>query len=109
MQLLRHDLREAAGFGGTKAGDIWLVAPSSPRCWAISSSDTAPMAIALDGVVMLTGPDSERELPVSALYRDDGIDYLAKQPTEVVTALRLPAVAGTPTAHGKLRRRGSTG
>src|SRR4030081_3104859 len=107
MQLLRHDLREAAGFGGTKAGDIWLVAPSSPRCWAVSSSDTAPMAIALDGVVMLTGPDGERELPVSALYRDDGIEYMAKQPNEVVTSLRLAADQNTRTAYVKLRRRGS--
>jgi 4-hydroxybenzoyl-CoA reductase subunit beta len=46
-------------------------------------------------------------LPVSALYRDDGIDYLAKQPFEVVTSLRLPAPDGTKTAYVKLRRRGS--
>jgi 4-hydroxybenzoyl-CoA reductase subunit beta len=65
------------------------------------------MAIALDGVVILTGPDGERELPVSALYRDDGIEYLAKQPNEVVTSLRLAADQNTRTAYVKLRRRGS--
>ena len=43
------------------------------------------MAIALDGVVSLTGPDGERELPVGALYQDDGIVYMAKQPAEVVS------------------------
>ena len=40
--------------------------------------DTAPVAIALEGVVTLAGPEGEREAPAAALYRDDGIDYLAK-------------------------------
>ena len=104
---MTYEWRKAAGFCMKKDGDICLVAPSSPRCWAVSSSDTAPMAIALEGVVMLTGPDGERELPVSALYRDDGIDYMAKQPSEVVTSLRLIAGENTSSAYVKLRRRGS--
>ena len=103
---MTYEWRKAAGFCMKKDGDICLVAPSSPRCWAVSSSDTAPMAIALDGIVMLTGPDGERELPVSALYRDDGIDYMAKQPNEVVTSLRLSADKNTRSAYVKLRRRG---
>src|SRR5260370_40512860 len=104
---MTYEWRKAAGFCIKKDGDICLVAPSSPRCWAVSSSDTAPMAIALGALVMLTGPEHERELSVAALYRDDGIDYLAKQPFEVVTSLRLPAAAGTRTSYVKLRRRGS--
>ena len=104
---MTYEWRKAAGFCMKKDGDICLVALSSPRCWAVSSSDTAPMAIALGALVTLSGPQDERELPVSALYRDDGIDYLAKQPHEVVTALRLPASNGTRSAYVKLRRRGS--
>jgi 4-hydroxybenzoyl-CoA reductase subunit beta len=104
---MTYEWRKAAGFCIKKDGDICLVAPSSPRCWAVSSSDTAPMAIALGALVTLAGPEGDRELPVAALYRDDGIDYLAKQPAEVVTSLRLPATAGTRTAYVKLRRRGS--
>jgi 4-hydroxybenzoyl-CoA reductase subunit beta len=104
---MTYEWRKAAGFCIKKDGDICLVAPSSPRCWAVSSSDTAPMAIALGGVVDLTGPDGERELPVSALYLDDGIEYMAKQPNEVVTSLRLPATGNTSSAYVKLRRRGS--
>src|SRR6185312_1912448 len=104
---MTFEWRKAAGFCLKKDGDICLVAPSSPRCWAVSSSDTAPMAIALDGVVTLVGPDGERELPVAALYRDDGIDYLAKQASEVVTELRLPRDEGVRSAYVKLRRRGS--
>src|SRR5437773_2669373 len=65
------------------------------------------MTIALAATVRLAGPDGERELPVAALYRDDGIEYLAKQPFEVVTALRLPPPDGVRTAYVKLRRRGS--
>jgi 4-hydroxybenzoyl-CoA reductase subunit beta len=104
---MTYEWRKAAGFCMKKDGDICLVAPSSPRCWAVSSSDTAPMAIALDGVVGLTGPEGERELPVSVLYRDDGIDYMAKQPSEVVTSVTLAADSRTRTAYVKLRRRGS--
>ena len=104
---MTYEWRKAAGFCLKKDGDICLVAPSSPRCWAVSSSDTAPMAMALDGVVTLTGPDGDRELPVSALYRDDGIEYMAKQPAEVVTGLRLPRAPNLRSAYVKLRRRGS--
>src|SRR5256886_11627820 len=104
---MTYEWRRAAGFCMKKDGDICLVAPGSPRCWALSSSDTAPVAIALGATVVLAGTDGERELPVAALYRDDGIDYLAKQPWEVVTALRLPPVDGVRTAYVKLRRRGS--
>ena len=104
---MTYEWRKAAGFCIKKDGDICLVAPSSPRCWAVSSSDTAPMAIALGALITLAGPEDERELPVAALYHDDGIDYLAKQPAEVVTSLRLPAADGIRTAYVKLRRRGS--
>jgi 4-hydroxybenzoyl-CoA reductase subunit beta len=104
---MTYEWRKAAGFCLKKDGDICLVAPSSPRCWAVSSSDTAPVAIALGGMVNLTGPDGERELPVSALYRDDGIDYMTKRPDEVVTALRLNGSSDLRTAYVKLRRRGS--
>jgi len=104
---MTYEWRKAAGFCLKKDGDICLVAPSSPRCWAVSSSDTAPMAMALGGVVTLAGVDGERELPVASLYRDDGIQYMAKQPSEVVTGLHLRRTAATRSAYVKLRRRGS--
>jgi len=99
--------RQSIGFCMKKDGDICLVAPGSPRCWAVSSSDTAPMAMALEATVVLAGPDGERELPVADLYRDDGIDYLAKQPHEVVTKLRLPPAGRVQSAYVKIRRRAS--
>ena len=100
--------RAAIGYCMKKDGDVCWVAPSSPRCWAVSSSDTAPVAIALGATVLLTGANGdERELPVAALYQDDGIDYMAKRPEEVVTRILLPVAAGVRTAYVKLRRRGS--
>src|SRR5712664_181150 len=104
---MTYEWRKAAGFCIKKDGDICLVAPSSPRCWAVSSSDTAPMAIALRGLVTLVGADDERELPVTALYRDDGDKYMAKRADEVVTGLRLRRSPSTRSAYVKLRRRGS--
>jgi 4-hydroxybenzoyl-CoA reductase subunit beta len=103
---MTYEWRKAIGFCMKKDGEICLVAPSSPRCWAVSSSDTAPMAMALGAMVTLTGPDGEREAPVDSLYRDDGIDYMAKLPHEVVTDVRLPR-GTTHSAYVKLRRRGS--
>jgi 4-hydroxybenzoyl-CoA reductase subunit beta len=46
-------------------------------------------------------------IPAAALYRDDGIDYLAKQPNEILTDIVLPPVDGRRSAYMKLRRRGS--
>jgi 4-hydroxybenzoyl-CoA reductase subunit beta len=90
-----------------KDGEICLVAPGSSRCWAVSSSDTAPMLWSLGASVRLVGPKGERLIPISALYRDDGIQYLSKQPGEVLTAIVLPPADGWRSTYLKLRRRGS--
>lgn len=105
-----EEWRRSIDYCMKEAGTICWVAPSSPRCWAHSASDAAPMLAALGARVRLAGPDGEREVPVAALYRDDGIDYLAKRPDELVTAVELPpeAAAGRcRQAFWKLRRRGS--
>jgi len=102
-----YEWRKAVNFCMKKDGDICLVAPSSSRCWAVSSSDTAPMLWSLGASVRLAGPKGERVIPISALYRDDGIQYLSKQPGEVVTAIVLPPADGWRSTYLKLRRRGS--
>ncbi|KAB2968996.1 MAG: 4-hydroxybenzoyl-CoA reductase subunit beta [Thermoanaerobaculia bacterium] len=91
-------------------GKVCWVAPSSPRCWAVQSADSAPMLVALDARVRLVSHSGEREIPIAALYRDDGIDYLAKRPDEIVAELVLPAASDATrlrTAFFKLRRRAS--
>ena len=102
-----YEWRKAVNFCMKKDGDICLVAPGSSRCWAVSSSDTAPMLWSLGASVRLAGPRGERVIPISALYQDDGIQYLSKQPGEVVTAIVLPPADGWRSTYLKLRRRGS--
>jgi 4-hydroxybenzoyl-CoA reductase subunit beta len=102
-----YEWRRAIGFCMKKDGDICLVAPGSPRCWAVSSSDTAPVLWALGAEVTLAGPRGERRIPVPALFRDDGIEYLGKAPDEIVTDLRLPPVDSWRATYWKLRRRGA--
>jgi 4-hydroxybenzoyl-CoA reductase subunit beta len=98
--------RKAVGFCMKKDGDICLVARSSPRCWAVSSSDSAPVALTLMAELTLHGTDGRRRIPAAGLYRDDGIDYTTKRRDEVITSIHLPAVTGRMTsAYWKLRRR----
>jgi 4-hydroxybenzoyl-CoA reductase subunit beta len=99
--------RKAIGFCMKKDGDICLVAPGSPRCWAVSSSDTAPVLWSLGARVRLVGPGGERTIPIGDLYRDDGIEYLAKRADEVLTEIALPPADGWRSVYLKLRRRGS--
>jgi 4-hydroxybenzoyl-CoA reductase subunit beta len=103
-----YSWRKAVGFCMKKDGQICLVARSSPRCWAVSSSDSAPVALALNAQVMLHGAESTRRIPAAGLYKDDGIDYTTKRRDEVITAIHLPSVNGKMTsAYWKLRRRPS--
>jgi 4-hydroxybenzoyl-CoA reductase subunit beta len=99
--------RKAIGFCMKKDGDICLVAPGSDRCWAVSSSDTAPVLWSLSARVRLVGPSGERTIPIGALYQDDGIQYLAKRPDELLAEILLPPASGWRSAYLKLRRRGS--
>jgi 4-hydroxybenzoyl-CoA reductase subunit beta len=105
-----EDWRRSIHYCMKAEGEICWVAPSSPRCWAHSASDSAPMLAALGARVRLVSTEGERALPVADLYRDDGIDYLAKRPGEVVAEVILPAEATkehVASSFWKLRRRGS--
>jgi 4-hydroxybenzoyl-CoA reductase subunit beta len=102
-----YSWRRAIGFCLKKDGDICLVAPRSPKCWAVSSSDTAPVLWSLGAQVRLIGPAGERVIPIERLFKDDGIDYLAKTPDEILTDIMLPPADGIRCAYLKLRRRGS--
>jgi 4-hydroxybenzoyl-CoA reductase subunit beta len=99
--------RASIGYCMKKDGHICLVAPGSDVCWALSSSDTAPVMIALGAEVTLVGPEGERRVAVRDLYGKDGINYLAKRADEVLTRIHVPDRAGWATTYRKLRRRGS--
>jgi 4-hydroxybenzoyl-CoA reductase subunit beta len=99
--------RQSVGYCMKKDGDICLVAPGSKTCWALSSSDTAPVLIALGAEVTLSGPRDQRRIPVETLYGPDGINYLAKRPEEILTRIHVSDREGWRTTYRKLRRRGS--
>lgn len=102
--------RRAIDYCMKEAGSVCWVAPSSPRCWAHSASDSAPMLCALKARVRLVSRSGERTLPVGELLQDDGIEYLTKRREELLAEIRVPAGSDAEhcrAAFWKLRRRGS--
>ena len=102
-----YEWRKAITFCLKKDGDTCWVAPGSPRCWAVNSSDGAPVAIALGARLTFLGPEGERTVAAADLYRDDGIAYVGKKPEELLTRIDLPPADGWRATYWKLRRRGS--
>jgi 4-hydroxybenzoyl-CoA reductase subunit beta len=102
-----YEWRKAIDFCMKKDGCTCWVATSSPKCLAVSSTDTAPMLLALGATVTLVSARGRRVLPVTELYVNDGMRYLARQPDEILTTIQLPPADGWRSAYWKLRRRGS--
>jgi len=100
-----YEWRKAIDFCLKKDGSTCWVATASKRCVAVSSTDTAPALIALNAAVTLVSTRGERQIPVEALYQNDGIDYLSRTPDEILTEVRIPS--GWKSTYWKLRRRGS--
>jgi 4-hydroxybenzoyl-CoA reductase subunit beta len=100
--------RQAIGHCLKKDGDTCWVAPGSPRCWAVSSSDSAPVLCAIGAEVTLTSKAGERRIPVADLFVDDGIRHLSRRPDEILSAVHLPQPDPRDRSiYLKLRRRGS--
>jgi 4-hydroxybenzoyl-CoA reductase subunit beta len=100
--------RQAIGYCMKKDGDTCWVAPGSDRCWAVSSTDTAPVLQALGAEVSLRSKEGERRIPVADLFADDGIRHLSLARGEILAAVHLPPpAAGERATYLKLRRRGS--
>lgn len=102
-----YEWRQAIDFCMKKDGTICWVAPGSPKCLAVQSADSVPVLIALSATAVLASPDGEREIPLEALYANDGIHYLTKRPEELLTEIRVPNRPGWTASYRKLRRRGA--
>ena len=63
--------------------------------------------VAIGAAYRLVGPQGERVVPAGRFYHNDGINYLTKQPEEILADVRLPAPDGWDAVYHKLRRRGS--
>jgi 4-hydroxybenzoyl-CoA reductase subunit beta len=99
--------RQAINFCMKKDGDICWVATSSPKCLAVSSTDTAPMLQALGARVRLVSAAGERAIDVADLFNNDGMAYLTRRPDEILADVTIPNQTGWRSAYWKLRRRGS--
>jgi 4-hydroxybenzoyl-CoA reductase subunit beta len=99
--------RKAIDFCLKKDGTTCWVAPSSPRCLAVSSTDLAPMLQALGARVRLVSHAGVRELAVADLYHNDGMQYMARTPEEILSEVLIPNQGGWRSAYWKLRRRGA--
>jgi 4-hydroxybenzoyl-CoA reductase subunit beta len=102
-----QEWRRAIDFCMKKDGAICWVATSSPKCLAVSSTDTAPMLQALGARVRLASAGGEREISVADLYDNDGMKYLTRRTDEILAEVILPELHGWRSAYWKLRRRGS--
>jgi len=102
-----YEWRKSIDFCMKEKGSTCWVAPGSPRCWAVSSTDTAPALIALGAKVALVSAAGERVIELADMYKDDGIDYLHKRRDELLARIELGDPAGWASTYRKVRRRGS--
>jgi 4-hydroxybenzoyl-CoA reductase subunit beta len=102
-----YEWRKAINFCLKKDGTTCWVAPGSAKCVAVSSTDTAPALIALGARVRLVSRSAEREVALSDLYNNDGINYSKRRPDEILAEVLLDSLHGWRSTYWKLRRRGS--
>ncbi|MFY9620148.1 MAG: FAD binding domain-containing protein [Pyrinomonadaceae bacterium] len=102
-----YEWRKAINFCLKKDGDICWVAPGSPKCWAVQSSDLVPVMVAIGAKFRLVSTAGERTVDAAEFYKDDGIDYMNKRPDELLVDVHLPPTNGWRASYQKLRRRGA--
>src|ERR1700754_2381471 len=102
-----YEWRKGINFCLKKDGDICWVAPGSPKCWAVQSSDLVPLMVAIGARLRLVSTVGDRLVDARGFYNDDGIDYLHKRPDELLAEIHLPPAAGWRAVYKKLRRRGA--
>jgi 4-hydroxybenzoyl-CoA reductase subunit beta len=102
-----YEWRKSIDFCLKKDGTTCWVAPGSPKCMAVSSTDTAPALIALGARVRLVSRSEEREVPLADLYNNDGLNYIRRRPDEILAEVLLDSLHGWKSTYWKLRRRGS--
>ena len=89
-------------------GEICHVAPKGGHCFAAFSGDLAPALIVLGAEVEIVGPLGERTVPLTAIYRDDGLDHLVLGTDEMIAAVRVPTLGeGFRTGYAKSQVRGA--
>jgi 4-hydroxybenzoyl-CoA reductase subunit beta len=98
--------RNANAFCLKNRGDTCHVAPQGQRCHAAYSGDLAPALLVLGAAIDIAGAKSQRRIPLSELYIEDGKAHLALADGELIVAVHLPAEAPL-SAYEKVRFRGA--
>jgi 4-hydroxybenzoyl-CoA reductase subunit beta len=89
-------------------GDVCHAAPGNAICSAVSSSDSAPILLALDASVEIQSVQGKRIVPLSGFYANNGMKFLDLAPGELLTRIIFPAPRrGLRSAHNKIRSRQS--
>ena len=100
--------RKALGYCLKKDGTKCHVVEKGSRCVAAASNDTAPMLMALDAELRFVSPRGETRIPISDLWKPDGIWNKSVGRDELLVEIRIPK---PPTHHSsaylKMRDRGS--
>lgn len=105
--------RDAIGGCLKASGPTCHVAPRGKGCYAAHSADTVPVLWLYDAQLELTSAaHGPRSIALADLFLspEDGRDWLALHPGEVLTAIHLPPpspFAAEAVIHRKLRLRGS--
>ena len=89
-------------------GEICHVAPGGKRCFAAFSGDLAPSMLVYDAEIFVIGTSGSRRIPLSDLYKNDGMAHLSLEPGELVERIHLPSTLTNSTSrYEKSRIRGS--
>src|SRR5262245_44237758 len=102
-----YEWRKGINFCMKKDGEICWVAPGSPKCWAVQSSDLAPVMMAIGARFRFISPEGERMVDAADVYNNDGIHYLNKRPDELLVGIHVTRPRGLRASYRKLRRRGA--
>jgi 4-hydroxybenzoyl-CoA reductase subunit beta len=71
-------------------GDLCHAINGSKRCHAINNSDTAPALLSASAHVIARGKNQERNIPLDAFFKDDGLKPNALLTGEILTEIVLP-------------------
>src|SRR5262252_4616865 len=97
-----YEWRKSINFCLKKDGTTCWVAPGSAKCMAVSSTDTAPALMALGARVRLVSRSAEREIDLSELYNNDGMNYIRRSPDEILSDVLLDSLHGWKSTYWKL-------
>ncbi|MDP2907293.1 MAG: FAD binding domain-containing protein [Nanoarchaeota archaeon] len=87
-------------------GKVCYVVPKSKECHSAYCGDLAPVLIALNAQIKVSGPERERSLPLKKLYTHNGKKSLSLKKGEILKEILVPPSSGK-TLYLKWRLRDS--